>query len=58
MKLVLELTERNQLSVTAESKALFAKLHQQGVLFALDDFGTGYATQLACSRFRRLHQTR
>lgn len=33
-----------QLSVTAESKALFAKLHQQGVLFALDDFGTGYAT--------------
>ena len=44
MKLVLELTERNQLSVTAESKALFAKLHQQGVLFALDDFGTGYAT--------------
>ena len=44
VKLVLELTERNQLSVTAESKALFAKLHQQGVLFALDDFGTGYAT--------------
>ncbi len=44
MKLVLELTERNQLSVTTESKALFAKLRQQGVLFALDDFGTGYAT--------------
>ncbi|HFL4403726.1 TPA: EAL domain-containing protein, partial [Escherichia coli] len=44
VKLVLELTERNQLSVTAESKVLFAKLHQQGVLFALDDFGTGYAT--------------
>ncbi|HAK5377252.1 TPA: EAL domain-containing protein [Salmonella enterica] len=44
VKLVLELTERNQLSVTAASKALFAKLHQQGVLFALDDFGTGYAT--------------
>ena len=44
VKLVLELTERNQLSVTTESKALFAKLHQQGVLFALDDFGTGYAT--------------
>ncbi len=44
VKLVLELTERNQLSVTTESKALFAKLRQQGVLFALDDFGTGYAT--------------
>ncbi|EPE8661589.1 EAL domain-containing protein [Escherichia coli] len=44
VKLVLELTERNQLSVTTESKALFAKLHQQGVQFALDDFGTGYAT--------------
>ena len=44
VKLVLELTERNQLSVTAESKTLFAKLHKQGIQFALDDFGTGYAT--------------
>ena len=44
VKLVLELTERNQLSITAESKALFAKLHEQGIQFALDDFGTGYAT--------------
>ncbi len=44
VKLLLELTERNQLSITAESKLLFTKLHQQGVLFALDDFGTGYAT--------------
>ncbi|HBE4204177.1 EAL domain-containing protein [Escherichia coli] len=44
IRLVLELTERSQLPITAESKALFAKLHQWGILFALDDFGTGYAT--------------
>lgn len=47
VKLVLELTERNQLSVTAESKALFAKLHQQGVLILV----LAMQPTATCSRF-------
>lgn len=44
VKLVLELTEREQLTISAEAKSFFDKLQHKGILFALDDFGTGYAT--------------
>ncbi|EFN1987401.1 cyclic diguanylate phosphodiesterase [Escherichia coli] len=44
IKLVLELTEREQLTISAEAKSFFDKLQHKGILFALDDFGTGYAT--------------
>lgn len=44
VKLVLELTEREQLTISTEAKSFFDKLQHKGILFALDDFGTGYAT--------------
>lgn len=43
VSLVLEVTERQPLALTAASRAMFARLRSHGVLVALDDFGTGYS---------------
>lgn len=43
VKLVLEITEREPLDMTAETLRCLTELHKCGVLLALDDFGTGYS---------------
>ena len=42
--LVLELTERELVRPTAQTQALFERLHALGVLIAIDDFGTGHSS--------------
>lgn len=43
IKLMIEITENQTLTITPEIKELIRSLRNRGVLFALDDFGTGYA---------------
>lgn len=41
--LILEITEREPLELTTESRKALADLRENGVALALDDFGTGYS---------------
>lgn len=43
IKLMIEITENQTLTITPALKELIRSLRNRGVLFALDDFGTGYA---------------
>ncbi len=43
IKLMIEITENQTLTITPAIKELIRSLRNRGVLFALDDFGTGYA---------------
>lgn len=43
IKLMIEITENQTLTITPAVKELIRTLRNRGVLFALDDFGTGYA---------------
>ncbi|WP_336240695.1 EAL domain-containing protein [Citrobacter werkmanii] len=43
VKLVIELTEREPLKLTQDTRRKIDDLRKQGILLALDDFGTGYS---------------
>lgn len=43
VRLVLEITEREPLNITADVRSRLTELREMGVLLALDDFGTGYS---------------
>lgn len=43
VKLVLEITEREPLDITDETRVCLTELRNSGVALAMDDFGTGYA---------------
>lgn len=43
VRLVLEITEREPLDITADVQTRMMKLREMGVMLALDDFGTGYS---------------
>jgi len=50
--LTLELTERKLIIPTDITQALFAKLHELGVMIALDDFGTGQSSLAYLRQFQ------
>lgn len=43
VRLVLEITEREQMALTSECCEMLGALQSEGVTLALDDFGTGYS---------------
>lgn len=50
--LTLELTERKLINATEATHALFAGLHELGVMIALDDFGTGQSSLAYLRQFQ------
>lgn len=44
IRLVLELTERQPLTLSEKNKNLFLKMHQRNIYLAIDDFGTGHSS--------------
>jgi diguanylate cyclase (GGDEF)-like protein/PAS domain S-box-containing protein len=50
-RLILEVTERQLLSVSNSAQADLARLSESGVQLAIDDFGTGYSTFEYLRRF-------